>query len=139
MKRRDALKERIKRKFGSYSEFARLAGIDRYELQLRFLTSPRPDDEWFLIVENFVKVLKPELKFELLSKDKLRWIKGAIIQRGGVIKFCKDSGFSKNTIFHIIGKYKPGEHKGQKLVTPMVNKLIEYLEQSENKSDSIMK
>lgn len=126
MNHRHTLKKKIKSKFGSYSNFARLANIDRYDLQRNFLTADQPSQEWVVMLGNLASTLTSVPRYGILPSDRLELLREAINAKGGVIQFCNDAGFSKNTVFHIVGKYGPESKDGKKLLTPVTERLLKH-------------
>ena len=125
MSKQESLKKKIKKKFGSYSTFARLAGIDRYDLQANFLTKTRPEPEFMARIESLASSLDFKPKFDTLSPEQLESLREAINEFGGVIKFCSQYGYNKTTVFHILSdSYEQGRYKNKKLITPLVRRLL---------------
>jgi len=104
---KDGLKAIIKNKFGSLSQFARQAGIDRYKLQLQFALK-YPDSKFMALVNRKAGSLKPEPFHGLIDPKKLTSLRGAINASGGVGAFCRENkGFSRDSVNQIVaGKYK---------------------------------
>lgn len=112
-----ALKERIKKKFNTISNFSRVTGADRYLLQKYFSSPEKYRAELRLMeksLKNFPKPGKNTVPF-----DKIQKLTDAIMAEGGAYQFCKKNPpFRPQTIFQILqGK--------RKRVTPMMAALFE--------------
>lgn len=114
------LKKKIKKKFGTYSNFTRIAGIDRYEFQRDFLCKNQVPDELFNDFSFAYEKFDYSPKRPVLNAEKRGWIKDSIQELGGVIDFCEKEGFSKDTVFQIISGY-------YELITPNIQKLIDVI------------
>lgn len=114
---RPKLKKEIAKKFGSQSQFARLAGIDRMRLQILWVVK-NPDLEFLAQVRSLLHRVKPKPSQEPLTPKLLKLIRGAINASGGVGPFCKENkGFSRDTINQIVaGRYKTQSAKVKELL-----------------------
>jgi hypothetical protein len=117
----DRLLAKIKKKFGSLSAFAEIAGLDRYELQKHFARK-KPDENITWSLNNKCLVLKPRTRKGEISPKQLKSLKRAINESGGVLAFTREnSEYSKDSIFQILsGK--------RKRMTPKVKKLFSHFE-----------
>lgn len=111
----DQVRKKIKKKFGTYSKFAKAAGIDEYEFRLRFLGAHRVDKSEIHRIAALCEStneLGPEI-----SADKIAALREAIESRGGVIQFCRDNRqFAEQSIFQILnGTRKKKTNKVQEV------------------------
>ncbi len=101
----DSVKKKIKKKFGTYSNFCRVSGMDRYELQRDFLKKKHVDDTLFRRVKELASTLTatvPPHRDKLLLK-KIKLLKKALMDAGGVHAFCEQNPeFNTNTVFKIL-------------------------------------
>lgn len=99
----EALKTRIKKKFGTLSQFAKATHKDRYELQKYFASPLKYRNQLRSIskeVKDSRKVGKNNVPF-----DKIKALRDAIDREGGVYVFCKSekgNNFRPQTLFQII-------------------------------------
>jgi len=100
------VKKRMKDKFGQYSVFARLAGLDRYELQRDFLEAHRVDKSVIKAMAELVE--KTGAPKDEISPEKIEELRKALVNAGGVVKFCRENtGFAEQSVFKILaGKRK---------------------------------
>lgn len=85
---KEVLKQRIKKKFGTMSNFARIVNFDRYELQKAFALKQIPTHIHKRIEELY---RKHENKSTLnIDPSQLNDLKKAIEEYGGAYKFCQD-------------------------------------------------
>lgn len=112
------LKDRITRKFGTLSNFSRLAGIDRYELQKKFSRrSLDPSD--LAMLEGKARTLTPSKGKGDIAPKKLNELKRAVREYGGVLKFTTDNpGFSRDSVNQILAGRR-------KRISPVVKSLFE--------------
>lgn len=120
MKPTESLKTKIKKKFGTYSNFTRIAGIDRYEFQRDFLCKEKVEDYYYYSVLDDYKKLRYQPKRTPLDSKRRKWIKESIDELGGVIDFCQKEKFSRHTVFQVISGY-------YEVVTPNIEKLINII------------
>lgn len=124
MKPTKALKSKIKKKFGTYSNFTRIAGIDRYEFQRDFLCKEKVQDNLHNDIAFAYDKFDNKLKGEEVTESMREWIETSVKENNGVIAFCREHGFSKNTVFQVISGY-------YKVVTPNIKRLIDKLKELE--------
>jgi len=107
MRTKDDLRDSIKKKFGTMSNFARIGGINRYDLQKMFARKDmNPVDR--SVIE---KALKLENKGHI-DQDKLSRIKKAIDDAGGCYTFTKDNeGFPQRLTYMIYNGEQKRESK----------------------------
>lgn len=105
---KEDLKEKIKKKFGTLSNFARLAKLDRYRLQIVFAKGTTPPEGELQAIRNAYKELKPKETGDLIDPKKLELLEMYIEQRGGVYQFCRDNPqYPQNQVYPLIaGKRK---------------------------------
>lgn len=120
MKSTTKLKAKIKKKFGTYSNFTRAAGMDRYELQRDFLQKKEVPDQKYEDIEFAFNKFDHVHKYPKLDKKTRDWMKWVIDIEGGVIAFCEANDFNKNTVFQYLSGYY--EH-----ITPNIQKVIDVL------------
>lgn len=103
----EQVKNKIKTKFGSISRFARIANLDRYELQKLFgRTNPN--------IKDLQKVLKLAQGSQMktsgkeISPEQVAALKQALEEYGGVIKFSRDHPEfgHKVSIFQILSGHR---------------------------------
>lgn len=94
----DKIKKKIRNKHRTLSAFARVAGIDRYELQKMFTRELRPNEEKQILTA--LETLSPE---DLnIPTEKLELLKSKIEEAGGIYKFCKDNPeFEKRHVYQV--------------------------------------
>jgi len=108
------LKDRIKEKFGTLSNFSRLAGIDRTALQIVFDKNTKPTKEELQKLNAACKSIKAVQTGNVIDPKKLERLRAAIDECGGVYKFCRDNpgdevtpGYDENQIYPLLsGKRK---------------------------------
>ncbi len=112
------LKDKITRKFGTLSNFSRLAGIDRYELQKKFARrSLDPADT--KKIEDLTRTLTPHKGKGDIAPKKLNELKRAVREYGGVLKFVTDNpDFSRDSVNQILAGRR-------KRISPVVKSLFE--------------
>lgn len=102
----ELLKSKIKEKFKTISEFGRVSGIDRTELQkalMPFYATNQHYIDFRIRINEDVDRLAPRINEDDLTPSKLEWLEKEIKDRGGVVKFCRDNPqFSKDSVFHIL-------------------------------------
>lgn len=105
---KDALKEKIKKKFGTISNFSRVAGLDRYRLQIVFNKNTKPTKEELEAIHQACKDNKAKETGDLIDPGKLEQLKARMTEYGGVYKFCKDyPNYQYDPIYKLIsGKKK---------------------------------
>lgn len=114
-----AVKNKIKRKFGSLTRFAKLAGVDRYDLQKDFarktLTPKRAKELEKLVARTSDKRLANEF-----TPERLEALRAKIEAAGGAQKFCDEyRRFSYVSLIQILaGK--------RKLVSATVRELFDH-------------
>lgn len=120
-KLRDVLKKRIKSKFGSYSEFARLAKIDRYEFQRDFLTVKNLNPKYAKRIASLIVKVKPEGRG--VSEETRDYLRARIVAEfGGVKQFCAThKEFVEVSVFQILDGTR-------KTITPKVKKFLTFFE-----------
>lgn len=116
------LKQAIKKKFGTYSNFCSLVvpPIDRYHFQKYFLTNQNVSQSEInrlnRLVERTINAPLEEFKKNVIK------IRKAIDKTGGVSVFCdKNRGFAENTVYQIISD------SSYKRMTPTIKKLMKAL------------
>jgi len=111
------VKKVIKKRFGSISEFARQAGLDRYELQKLFALK-KPDPKKMADVERKATRLEAKAPERALRASDVESLKTALMKAGGVMAFCgENKGFQPNSIYQVLN----GRVKNK---SPMVERLF---------------
>jgi hypothetical protein len=116
--KRDTLKKKIKEKFGTHSNFARITGLDRYELQRDFLEKEGAvNPQLMLRLEELYHSAEPAPSRPVFTPEQITEIREAINEVGGVAVFSEANEYSKDTIFQILsGRMKTIGRVGQKLL-----------------------
>lgn len=111
----EKLKAKIKKKFKTYSHFAKVAKLDRYEFQKYFLA--KTDLE--MVDQKYLKKIMAGLD-NRSADDKISEMKKNIEAEGGVYFFCKNNPqFNNITVAEIMtGKIKT--------VSPVVQDLLNH-------------
>lgn len=118
---KERLKRQIKVKFGSISKFARLSGVDRYDLQKLFARKDEDrdvvDEIWGIYQTTANKSESTELNQAIILR-----LSKALEKAGGVYRFAKDNPeFAEKSVYQILsGK--------RKRITPNVSKLLKHFE-----------
>lgn len=115
MKNTSVLRDRIRKKFRKFSIFSKLAGIDRYTMEIEFLKKHEVDAEVYNKYQALYDSLNPE--GHVVNTKLVEKINEAIELRGGLFKFAEESGISRHTIAQVIG----GKYKS---ISPAVRKII---------------
>ena len=118
---RDSVKKQIKKKFGSYSQFARLAKLNRYEFQRDFLTVKKPDVKYCKEVAKLCAKTNPTGRG--VSEETRDHIRALIVaEHGGIQQFCKKhKQFVEVSVFQILDGTR-------KTITPKVKKFLAFFE-----------
>lgn len=113
----EAVKKRIQKKHGTISAFARVANIDRYDLQKMFARKALTKEEQKTILDKLQET-SPEAVG--IPPEKLELLRSKLQEAGGVYKFCKDHPeFEKR---HVYRAYKGGYVSGG----GMAQRLMDY-------------
>lgn len=117
----NTLKANIRKKFGSMSNFARAAKINRYELQKQ-LASPSKHRKSLLKINRLATRLKAGISIGEIPVTKLKSLKTQIANSGGVVVFCfKNPNFNSRTVFQIL-------QGRRKRMSPIVKELFEHFD-----------
>jgi hypothetical protein len=115
----DNVHKAIIRKFGKVSKFARLARLNRYDLQKLFSRKNNTQNELGRIT-HLVEVTRVRPQDGDLTPAKAKRLATALKQAGGVIKFCRDNPqFAEQTVFQVLSGRR-------KRMTPKVKELFDY-------------
>lgn len=111
----DSVKKTIKERFGTMSNFARQAEIDRYELQKLFARK-EIDFKDLKRLQRLATGMRVRVGEGDIDPRKLERLKRAVMKAGGVYAFCKENKqFSRFSVYQVLqGKYKrmsPGVSK----------------------------
>lgn len=113
------LKKAIKKKFGTMSNFARLANLDRYWLQKQFARKVMsPLDSRAL--QKAVEKTRSRPSAMDVDPKKLDRLREAVMKSGGVVEFCKQfPDFNPNSLKQILGMRR-------KRLSPVIRRLFEH-------------
>ena len=119
---KEQIKKQLKKKFGTYSRFAALAGIDYYRLKKDFLDAHKPERSDLVVIEGLLNSTNAPDEFT----DELRKsLQEAVNESGGVLGFCsKNEKFIPSTLFQILS----GEVQSYKRITPTIKQLLDHFE-----------
>jgi len=107
---KEELKQKIRDKFGTLSNFARCAGMDRYELQKQLV---RPDLAAKEITRLHGICRSTKAKESDIRVEQLETLKVKISGIGGVDVFCSEHpSFSRASVFQIISGRRKVMSKG---------------------------
>lgn len=102
------VKNRIKKKFGTMSNFARIAKIDRYDLQKRLAMvaydgTTKESRKILSEINNAAIRTKAPNRGAQIPPEKLKSLVGKIKKAGGVNAFCAENPqFSSRSVFQIL-------------------------------------
>jgi hypothetical protein len=100
---RENLKAEIKETFGTYSNFCRLAGIDRYKFQRDFLQAFHVEPKEVKRIAGIVAGLKDSAVNKANIVPKLKSLREAIKASGGVKAFCrKNKKFKAGSVYNAL-------------------------------------
>ena len=86
---RESIKKKIKKHFGTYSKFCKLAKIDRYHFQRDFLQASEVSAMDMADIDGLVASLKDQVVNPTELRSKLGGLRKALKASGGVPAFCK--------------------------------------------------
>lgn len=96
---RDSVAQKIKKTFGTYSEFCRKAKINRYEFQRDFLQARNVSKEDVSEINGIVASLSDQGLTLPEIRSKLKSLRKALKEFGGVPAFCKaNPEFKQGTV-----------------------------------------
>lgn len=117
---KEKLKKEIKKKFGTYSRFARLAKIDYYTLKREFLDAHKVERQDLVVIEAAMNSTNAPDQFTAEFRESLQ---KALNQSGGILKFCMaNAQFTASTVFQILS----GEVESYKRITPTIKQLLDH-------------
>lgn len=117
---KDRLKKEIKKKFGTYARFARLAKLDYYEFKREFLDAPKVDRADLAVIEARLNDTNGPDEFTTELRDALQ---ARLNEYGGVLMFCMaNHGFTASTVFQILAQ----EKESYKRITPTIKRLLDH-------------
>lgn len=117
---RDKLKKEIKKKFGTYSRFAKLAKLDYYLLKKDVLDNPKPERQDLVIIEARLNDTDAPDQF---TPELRKSLQEAINEYGGVLLFCMaNERFTASTVFAILS----GDIESYKRITPTIKALLDH-------------
>ncbi len=121
MNKKEALKRKIKSRFGTISNFSRLSGLNRYGLQKLF-AKHNPTDKELGRVEKRISGFDPKKSTGVMTAAKFNALKKAVDEAGGVKKFCEDHPrFKEDTLFKILAK-------NRKMISGVTAKLLKHFQ-----------
>lgn len=85
---RESIKKKIKKHFGTYSKFCKMAGIDRYHFQRDFLQASEVSDMDMADIDGLVASLRDQVVTPTKLRSKLEGLRKALKASGGVPAFC---------------------------------------------------
>jgi hypothetical protein len=116
MNKTETIKRKIRKQFGTISNFARQKKLNRYDLQKMFAKRNPSEDE----LAGIELHLNGPGKVGVMTAQKFAKLKSAIRKAGGVKKFCADHpDFSEDTVFKILAK-------NRKMISGVVEKLLNH-------------
>ena len=119
---RNKLKKEIRKKFGTYSRFAQLSGLDYYRLKKDFLDAHKPEKPDLVNIEALLNSTNAPDQF---TPELRKSLQEAINEAGGVLVFCsKNEKFIPSTLFAILS----GEIQSYKRITPTIKQLLDHFE-----------
>ncbi len=86
---RDSVKKKIKKHFGTYSKFCKLAKIDRYHFQRDFLEAKHVQPMEVSDIDSLVDSLSQKSLTLPELRSKLKAVRRALKEAGGVPAFCE--------------------------------------------------
>lgn len=115
----DSVKKKIKKKFGSYSEFARIGEIDRYEFQRDFLTANRVSKADLKKYSDLCDKLASIDK--MIPQVKVEELRASIdLNYHSVRELCRQqTRFTEVTVFRILGG-------GVRVTSPKAKELFKF-------------
>lgn len=108
----------IFKKYKTISRFARLADIDRYELQKILGT----DSTFELHMKRIIVLIKRtpvKITSNEVDPKKMARVKRMIAEQGGMAEFCRVNEFNYHTVRQIL-------QGRRKLMSPVVTRLFEF-------------
>lgn len=121
--KKEVLKEKIKKHFSTYTNFARLAGLDYYSFSRDFLNCAYPEKEYIETINALCDKLRDSDTSGAITASELRLLKKAIKERGGVIKFCRETldsdgqpMLSESSVFKILAGNDEYRKSARKLI-----------------------
>ncbi len=105
MTKAERVKAKIRKKFGTVSEFCRVAGYDQYDAQKAFMPFYARDSEFVKFLEE-MSLKCEQIKYspadKALPKKKRELLREAIMQSGGVSEFCAKEGYKEVTVHQVL-------------------------------------
>lgn len=124
MPNKEKLHKEIITKFGTITKFAKLSGIDRYELQKIFARKTNPDKTLEKIAKAIDRTKVSPTEWEL-TPEQIKRLSEALDKAGGVIKFCRrHKRFPEKSVYQIL-------QGRRKRMTRKVRELFEHFDITE--------
>lgn len=105
MTKAERIKQKIRKKFGTVSEFCRISGYDHYDVQKAFMPFYSKDAEFIKFLDEMslrCEQIQYSPEDKALPKKKRELLKEAIDQYGGVWAFCVNEGYKEVTVHQIL-------------------------------------
>jgi hypothetical protein len=117
---KEKLKQKIIKKFGTISGFARVSKLDRYELQKLFARKQIPLETAKSLSQKCDELEKVNSIANPIDPEKLKLLRAAIDDAGGRYKFCKDNPtFDMRQIYYV--------YEGERVrMSPLIKRLFEH-------------
>ncbi len=124
---KEQLKKDIKKNFSTFTNFARVAQLDYYSFAKDFLQKDSPDKKYMDSLKVILAGLKDSESNRPITPSELKSLKKAVMQRGGVIKLCREAVEGVEPLFSETSVYKilAGDDSYRKAG----RRLIDYLKQ----------
>jgi len=118
--KKEVLKAKIQKKFGSMSNFARAANIDRYDLQKTFARKDIPKQELAGLIKSYEELDGSPTGGNVIDQDKLNRLIAMIQGHGGPYQFSKDNPqFNMREVYSVFN----GERKR---MCKLIERLFEH-------------
>jgi hypothetical protein len=103
------------------SRFAKLAKLDRYDLQ-KFFARKNNTIQEFARIEHLVEAVASKATSGEISEAQIKKLRKALKRAGGVITFSKENDqFAEKSLYQILNGRR-------KRITPMVQELFDHLQ-----------
>jgi hypothetical protein len=117
---KERLKKAIRKKFGTFTKFAKLAGLNYYDLKKGFLDAQKVERQDLADMEALLNATDGPDEFTLALRKSLQ---EAINEYGGVLMFCMaNARFTASTVFQILSQ----EKESYKRITPTIKRLLDH-------------
>ena len=123
---KEQLKKDIKKNFSTFTNFARVAQLDYYSFAKDFLQKDSPDKKYMDSLKVILAGLKDSESNRPITPSELKSLKKAVMQRGGVIKLCREAVdgegdvveplFSETSVYKILAGDDSYRKAGRRLI-----------------------